>query len=312
MKVYSGFEALNDIKNPVLTIGTFDGVHVGHQKIIEKLNQIATQVDGESVLFTFFPHPRMIINPLNHGIKLIQSQAEKLEKLEKLGLKHLIIVPFTKEFSEITAYDFVVELLVKKLKINTLIVGYDHQFGKNREGDLTYLVDKGKVFDFNVIEIPAQEINDVNVSSSKIRHALEDGNISVANHYLNESFQLWGKVIHGNKLGRTIGFPTANIEINDPLKLIPGNGVYGVSLRLEDKRMVYGMMNIGIRPTIDDMKSVHIEIHIFDFNEEIYGQNIRIFIHHFIRKEQKFESIDVLKNQLKEDEKITRTTLLVS
>ena len=311
MKVYSGFEALNDIKNPVLTIGTFDGVHVGHQKIIEKLNQIATQVDGESVLFTFFPHPRMIINPLNHGIKLIQSHDEKLEKLEKLGLKHLIIVPFTKEFSEITAYDFVVELLVKKLKINTLIVGYDHQFGKNREGNLTYLIDKGKIFGFNVIEIPAQEINDVNVSSSKIRHALEDGNISVANHYLNEPFQLWGKVIHGNKLGRTIGFPTANIEINDALKLIPGNGVYGVSLILEDKRMVYGMMNIGTRPTIDEKKSIHIEIHIFDFNEDIYGQDIRIFIHHFVRKEQKFESIDALKNQLKEDEKITRTTFLV-
>jgi riboflavin kinase/FMN adenylyltransferase len=307
VKVYSDFEAISHIQNPVLTIGTFDGVHVGHQKIIERLNKKAEEVGGESVLFTFFPHPRMVINPENHGIKLIQSQAEKLEKLERLGLDHLIVFPFTEAFSELTAHDFVYEFLVKKLKVHTIIVGYDHQFGKNREGNLTYLINKGKAYHFDVIEIPAQDINDVNVSSSKIRQALDDGKIAIANHYLNEPFQLWGKVIHGNKLGRTIGFPTANVAMYDPLKIIPAFGVYGVSMQLADGKLVYGMMNIGNKPTVNDDKSTYVEVSIFDFSEDIYDTNVRVFLHTYVRTEKKFDSLNELIIQIQKDEQVIRS-----
>ena len=307
MKVYTDFEAITHIQNPVLTIGTFDGVHVGHQKIIERLNKKAAEVGGESVLFTFFPHPRMVIHPENHGIKLIQSQEEKLEKLERLGLKHLIIFPFTAEFSALTAHDFVYEFLVKKLKIHTIIVGYDHQFGKNREGNLEYLIEKGREYHFDVIEIPAQDINDVNVSSSKIRQALSEGNISIANHYLAEAFQLWGKVIHGNKLGRTIGYPTANIAITDALKIVPAFGVYAVTMLLDDGREAFGMMNIGNRPTVNKDNSVHVEVALFDFSDDIYDMDVRVFLHSYIREEKKFNSLDELILQIKQDEALIRT-----
>jgi len=225
VKIYTSFDEIQHIHKPVLTIGTFDGVHVGHQKIIEKVINRANEVGGESVLFTFYPHPRMVVNATNHGIKLIQSQEEKIEKLEKLGVQHLLIIPFTKEFSEISADDFVSLYLVKHLNIHTLIVGYDHQFGKNREGNLEFLKNKSNELSFEVLEIPAHDIDDVNVSSTKIRKAIEQGDITTANHYLGEPFQLWGKVIHGNKVGRTIGFPTANIQVNNQFKLIPNKGV---------------------------------------------------------------------------------------
>lgn len=307
MKIYTDIEEFRSIKNPVLTIGTFDGVHVGHQKIIEKMQEIARKTNGETVIFTFFPHPRMVVNPTNHGIKLIQSQTEKFEKLASLGVDHIIVYPFTKDFSEITAEAFVKEILISKLNIHTIIVGYDHQFGKNREGNLSYLENKGKEFGFEVIEIPAHEINAVNVSSSKIRQALSEGDIETANHYLNGSFEIWGKVVHGNKLGRTIGFPTANIKVDDPLKIVPGKGVYAVSVYVENKKSYFGMMNIGVRPTVNKELKETIEVNLFDFDEVLYDKPIRVCLHKRIRNEQKFDTIESLTAQLKNDETTVRS-----
>lgn len=306
MKIYTNFDEIGQIPNPVLTIGTFDGVHVGHQKIIERLNQRANEVGGESVLFTFFPHPRMVIHPTKHEIKLIQTQEEKIEKLARLGLKHLIVFPFTKEFSTLTADEFVSQFLVAKLHVHTIIVGYDHQFGKDREGNLQFLESCSLKYGFSTEEISAQEINDVNISSSKIRTALANGDIFTANHYLNEAFEMCGTVIHGNKLGRTLGFPTANLEIHDVLKLIPRNGVYGVKVALESGREYEGMMNIGTRPTFDDSLKTHIEVHLFDFKEDIYNQKIRISLRVRVREEQKFGNIEMLKQQLTQDEIFVR------
>lgn len=307
MKIYTDIEQFQSIKNPVLTIGTFDGVHVGHQKIIEKMKEIAKQTNGETVIFTFFPHPKMVVNPTNHGIQLIQSQEEKFEKLAKLGVDHVIVFPFTKAFSEITAADFVSDVLISKLNIHTIIVGYDHQFGKNREGNLTYLENKGKEYGFQVIEIPAHEINAVNVSSSKIRHALSEGDIETANHYLNGSFEIWGKVIHGNKLGRTIGFPTANIGVDDSLKIVPGRGVYAVTVSIDGGKPLFGMMNIGVRPTVNQELKETIEVNLFDFNEDIYEKSVRVCLHKRIRNEQKFDGITSLTAQLNQDEKTIRS-----
>lgn len=271
------------------------------------MKEIAKKTNGETVIFTFFPHPRMVVNPSNHGIDLIQSQEEKFEKLASLGVDHVIVFPFTKAFSEITAAEFVSDILISKLNIHTIIVGYDHQFGKNREGDLKYLENKGKEFGFEVIEIPAHEINDVNVSSSKIRHALVQGDIEIANHYLNGYFEIWGKVIHGNKLGRTIGFPTANIGVDDTLKIVPNRGVYAVTISIDGGKPLYGMMNIGFRPTVNQVLKEILEVNIFDFKDDIYGKSVRICLHKRIRNEEKFDSIDSLITQLKQDEKTIRT-----
>lgn len=312
MKVYTNFEEIQKIKNPILTIGAFDGVHVGHQKIIEQLNKIGNEVGGESVIFTFSKHPRMVLQPDTHGLKLLQSQEEKLEKLEKLGLKHIILYPFTKEFANITAEDFLKHFLLEKLGIHTLVIGYDHQFGKNREGNFNYLQEQSKILPFNVMEIDAQEVDAVNVSSSKIRQAITNGDMQTASHYLNEPFQLWGKVVHGNKLGRTIGYPTANIELNDSLKIIPKMGVYGIQIHLEDNRTLQGMLNIGIKPTINEGNNVSIEAHIFDFSENIYDLRIKVDLIQFIREEKKFTSVNELKEQLEKDEKLVRSLLCTS
>jgi riboflavin kinase/FMN adenylyltransferase len=307
VKVYQDFEEVGKIPNAVLTIGTFDGVHLGHQKIIERLKEEARKVNGETVLFTFFPHPRMVINPTNHGLKLIQTQAEKIENLERLGLDHLIIFPFTKEFSTLSADEFVKDYLVNKLHVKTIVVGYDHQFGKNREGSLKQLQKLSETLPFKVIEIPAHEVDEINVSSTKIRQAIEIGDIQTANSYLNEPFEISGKIVKGNQIGRTIGFPTANIEIGDDLKIIPTIGVYAVEVILEDQRKLHGMMNIGIRPTVTDSKEVKIEVFIFDFSEAIYDQRIKVYLLQRIRGEHRFQSVEVLRAQLQEDEKTVRT-----
>lgn len=312
MKIYTSFDEIIAIKSPVLTIGTFDGVHIGHQKIIHQLNETAQQIDGESVLFTFFPHPRMVLYPENHGIKLIQTQEEKLKKLSEFGLQHLIIIPFTLDFSSLEASLFVKKYLVEKLAIHTLIVGYDHQFGKNREGNFSFLCEQGKIYNFNVIEIPAQDIDSVNVSSSKIRKAIELGDVETANHYLNEQFSLVGEVIEGKKLGRTIGFPTANIGKIDPLKLIPAIGVYAVTIELENNEKYNGMLNIGYRPTVTDSKELSVEVHLFDFNSSIYGKYIRVYFLKKVRDELKFKSIDLLTEQLKKDEEFVRDFFICS
>ena len=307
MKVYRDFEEVGNIPNAVLTIGTFDGVHLGHQKIIERLKSEAKKINGETVLFTFFPHPRMVINPTNHGLKLIQTEAEKIENLERLGLDHLIIFPFTKAFSNLSADEFVKEYLIEKLHVKTIVVGYDHQFGKNREGTLKHLQKLSEILPFEVIEIPAHEVDEINVSSTKIRKAIEIGDVQTANNYLNEPFEISGKVVLGNQIGRTIGFPTANIEVDDALKIIPAIGVYAVEIVLADQRKLEGMMNIGIRPTVSDSEKIKIEVFIFDFSEPIYDQRIKVYLLQRIRGEHRFQSLEVLRAQLQEDEKTVRS-----
>ena len=306
MNIFYDFEALKDIPNPVLTIGTFDGVHLGHQKIVKHLNDEAQKIGGESVLFTFFPHPRMVLYPDSHGVKLIQTQAEKLAKLERMGLQNIIIFPFTLEFSRLTALEFVRDFLVNKLHVKQMVIGYDHQFGKNREGTIDYLRDISETYDFGVTEISAREIDEVNVSSTKIRNALKSGEVETANAYLGEEFELNGTVVRGKGRGRGFGFPTANIQLENDLKLIPGNGVYIVNVKLSDARTFLGMLNIGTNPTVSDENKQSLEVHLLDFNEDLYGQKIEVRFLKRLREEVKFESVEQLIDQIKEDETVTR------
>jgi riboflavin kinase/FMN adenylyltransferase len=310
VKVFSGIDSILEIKNPVLTICTFDGVHIGHQKIIERLNEEAVKIDGESVLFTFYPHPRMVLFPDSHGLKLIQTQAEKIDKLCKCGLQNVIVFPFTKEFSRLTAIEFVRDYLVNRLNVKKLVIGYDHQFGKNREGSLEFLKEIADTYDYEVIEIPAQDIDEVNVSSTKIRNALLGGDIETANNFLGENFELTGTVIKGNQIGFQMGFPTANIQIDSELKLIPGNGVYAVFVRLEDGSILNGMLNIGTRPTVTVSEELRIEVHLFDTALNLYGQKLTVRFLKRVRDEKRFEDKESLINQLKNDEITVRSIFL--
>lgn len=310
MRVFYGFEGLNEIPNPVLTIGTFDGVHLGHQKIVKNLNDVAQKIGGESVLFTFFPHPRMVLYPDSHGVKLIQTQQEKLVKLEKMGLQNVIIFPFTIEFSRLTALEFVRDFLVNKLNVKHMVIGYDHQFGKNREGTIEYLRNVSETYDFGVTEISAKEIDEVNISSTKIRKALTTGDIETANVFLGDKFELHGTIVKGKGIGRTIGFPTANIMIDDVLKLIPANGVYVVEIILSPEVRKFGMLSIGTNPTISENNAQTIEVNILDFNQDLYGQTVEVRFLKRIRDELKFESLELLISQIKKDEALTRSYLL--
>lgn len=307
MKVFQGLENGFSALHPVVTIGTFDGVHLGHQKILQKINKEAEKVGGESVLFTFHPHPRIVLNPENHNLKLLQTQEEKIEKLARIGLQNLIIYPFTTEFSNLTALEFVRDILVKKIKVKTLVIGYDHQFGKNREGGIEFLQSVSEEYGFSIIEIPVQEINDVDVSSTKIRNALLEGNIALANSFLTDSFEITGKVIEGEALGRKLGFPTANLDLETELKLIPRNGVYAVEVYLKDGRQKQGIMNIGSRPTIHVNGQLSLEVYLLDFNEDLYGQTLRVQFLENIRKERTFANTDELIEQIKKDEKHARS-----
>jgi riboflavin kinase/FMN adenylyltransferase len=286
-----------------VTIGTFDGVHFGHQKIIEKLVSEAKKAGKKSVVLTFFPHPRMVLQK-DVSLELINTIDERAALLEKTGLDYLIIHPFSKEFSRTTALEFVRDILVNQLNISKLIIGYDHHFGKNREGNITQLTEYSHLYDFIVEEIPAQDIDDVSVSSTKIRRALHAGSLKTANDYLGYNFMLNGSVINGKKLGGKIGYPTANIDVKETYKLIPKTGVYVVKSLLNEKT-VFGMMNIGNRPTVDG-KYQTIEVHFFDFDKDLYNQNITIELMYFLRDEQKFDSIELLIHQLKKDEETAR------
>ena len=289
-----------------VTIGTFDGVHFGHQKIIEKLVKEAKKANKKSVLLTFFPHPRMVLQK-DASLKLINTIEERAVLLEKTGLDYLIIHPFSKEFSKMSALEFVKDILVSQLNISKLIIGYDHHFGKNREGNITQLTEYSHVYNFKVEEIPAQDIDTVSVSSTKVRHALAAGNLKTANNYLGYNFMLNGTVVNGKKLGGTIGYPTANIDIKETYKLIPKTGVYVVKSTIEGKT-VFGMMNIGNRPTVNGIHQT-IEVHFFDFNQDLYHQNLTIELIYFLRDEQKFDGIDSLVHQLKKDEETARDYL---
>jgi riboflavin kinase/FMN adenylyltransferase len=289
-----------------VTIGTFDGVHFGHQKIIEKLVKEAKKANKKSVVLTFFPHPRMVLQK-DASLKLINTIEERAALLDKIGLDYLIIHPFSKEFSRMSALEFVRDILVNQLNISKLIIGYDHHFGKNREGNITQLIEYSHVYNFNVEEIPAQDIDTVSVSSTKIRRALASGNLKTANNYLGYSFMINGTVVNGKKLGGTIGYPTANIDVKETYKLIPKTGVYIVKSTIH-KKTVFGMMNIGNRPTVNGNHQT-IEVHFFDFTQDLYHQNLTIELIYFLRDEQKFDGINSLVGQLKKDEKNARDYL---
>jgi riboflavin kinase/FMN adenylyltransferase len=282
----------------VITIGTFDGVHIGHLKILNKIINHAKSTELKSSVLTFFPHPRMVLQK-DANIKLLNTIEEKINILERLGLDILIIHPFTKDFSRLTATEFVRDILVNTFNIKKVIIGYDHRFGRNRNANITDLRAFGNTFNFTVDEIPAQEIDDVSVSSTKIRKALEDGDIETANSYLGYEYMLTGTIIKGKGIGRQLGYPTANLSIAEDYKLIPKNGAYVVNSMLNGK-IVYGMMNIGYNPTVNGTEK-SIEINFFDFNTDLYDLKIQINILARLRDEHKFESIDALKAQLAKD-----------
>ena len=282
-----------------VTIGTFDGVHFGHQRILEKLVSDAKKAGKKSILLTFFPHPRMVLQKDN-SLELINTIEERKNLLAKTGLDYLIIHPFSKEFSRLTALAFVRDILVNQFNVSKLCIGYDHHFGKNREGNITQLKEYSKLYDFDIEEIPAQDIDDVSVSSTKIRKALAEGNVKTANTYLGYPFMLNGKVVNGKQLGGKIGFPTANIDVEEEYKLIPKTGVYVVRSSVDGKT-IYGMMNIGKRPTVDG-KHQTIEVHFFDFNQDLYEQTLTVELLYFLRDEHKFDSVEHLISQLQKDE----------
>ena len=298
MKIIRSITAFNSSEKTIVTIGTFDGIHIGHQKILKDLIKTAKKEGKKSVLLTFFPHPRMVLQKENK-ILLLNTIKEKSSLLEKMGLDYLIIHPFSREFSRLTALDFVRDILVNKLNTSRLIIGYDHHFGKNREGNIHQLKEYSLLYDFKVEEIPAQDIDDVSVSSTKIRTALKDGNLKTANNYLGYHYMLNGTVVSGKKLGGTIGFPTANLEIKEPYKLIPKTGVYIIKTHINTV-LYTGIMNIGFNPTVLG-KHQTIEAHLFDFNEDLYGKEIMIEFIYFLREEHKFESVKELVVQLNID-----------
>ena len=300
MIVHNSIQNLPAFTNAVITIGTFDGVHTGHQQIIQLMKTEAAKVGGETVIITFDPHPRKIIKPGEPPILLLNTLKEKIELLEKAGIDHLVIVAFTETFANQTAEEYIDDFLVKTFHPHSIIIGYDHHFGKGRKGNIKLLEEKGTELNYCVKEIPAHMLQEAAISSTKIRTALLNGDIATANSCLGYSYFFSGEVIQGNKLGRTIGYPTANLKIEDEDKLVPGNGVYAVEINQNLK----GMMNIGVRPTIDGINRV-IEVNIFDFNTDIYGETLTITLKKHLRSEKKFFSLEELKVQLAEDKKDT-------
>ena len=300
MKVFRDLKEFKRLPNAVVTTGTFDGVHAGHQKILENLKEIAKNDGGETVLLTFFPHPRMVLFPDDNDLKLLNTLDEKIDLLEKAGIDNLIIHPFTQAFSRFTATQYVKDILTETIGVKKLVIGYDHHFGRNREGSYENLFQMAPQYGFELVEIPAQEIDAVNVSSTKIRKALIDGDIKSANSFLNYKYNLTGEVVEGNKLGRTIGFPTANIETDSSYKLVPGVGVYAVEVMVNGV-LHGGMLNIGFRPTVNKILKQTVEVHIFGFNADIYGNKITLYFLEKIRDEVKFNGLEELKNQLEID-----------
>lgn len=301
MKVYTNIEALPPFKNAVITIGTFDGVHQGHLQIIRQLIKEADKVQGEPVLITFHPHPKQVVDSVKKPLFLLNTPEEKIELLHFAGINNIVIVPFTRDFAEQPPGNYIKDFLVDKFHPHTIIIGYDHRFGKDRAGDYHLLEDEAINFNFKVTEIPEHVLQDVTISSTKIREALLSGDIETANIFLGYNYFLSGTVVDGNKLGKTIGYPTANLQITDEEKLIPSNGVYAVEVTVEGFPGKYtGMMNIGIRPTVDGTNRV-IEVNIFDFDETIYGKMVKVIFKSKLRDEIKFSGLDALKEQLARD-----------
>lgn len=299
MKIYHNIDEFVPLKNAVVTIGTFDGVHVGHRKIISRIKELAANTGGETVLLTFFPHPRMILHPEDESIKLINTMPEKAELLEELGVEHLIITPFSRDFSNQSAEEYIREVLVNRIGTKTIVIGYDHRFGKDRQGGLNDLLRLGPVYGFEVVEIPEQDIHDVAVSSTRIREALLNDNIEEANDFLGYPFFVTGTVVRGDQIGRQIGYPTANIVVNERYKLVPSGGIFAVRVMVGNQ-MYNGMGYIGTRPTINGLTR-NIEVNIFDFDQDIYNQKIRVEFLNYIRGDIKFDSLEALKVQIAQD-----------
>lgn len=299
MKIYHSLEDFTRLSFGVVTSGTFDGVHLGHQKILQRVREIASKHGGESVVITFWPHPRLILRPEEPALKLLNTFEEKAELLRKHGVQHLLRIPFTKEFSQISSMEFITQILVETMGTKKLVIGYDHRFGKNREGSFEQLKLNGPTYGFEVEEIPRQDVDHVGVSSTKIRKALESGDIDTANHFLGRPYLLSGRIIKGDKLGRVLGFPTANIDLDSHDKLVPAEGIYAVTV-LYGHTEYGGMLYIGNRPTVDGSRR-SIEVNIFDFDKDIYGETIQVSFQKLLRSDSKFEDLESLKRQLEKD-----------
>ena len=299
MKIYYQIDDFTPVKNAVVTSGTFDGVHLGHQKILGRLREAAQRINGETVVITYWPHPRFILSPGDTSLRILNTFEEKAELLKEQGVQHLLRIPFTKEFSQITSREFISRILVERIGTRVLVIGYDHRFGKNREGSFEQLKIDAPTYGFEVEEIPRHDVDDVAVSSSKIRRALEEGDIASATHWLGKPYALTGSVIRGDKLGRVLGFPTANIDVDSHHKLIPSEGIYAV-LAEHAGRTYQGMLYIGNRPTVDGSKR-SIEVNLFEFDQEIYGETLKINLIAALRKDAKFPDLERLREQLARD-----------
>lgn len=302
MRIYHDLDDFSPVPNAVVTSGTFDGVHVGHQKILSRLREIAGKINGETVVITFWPHPRLVLNP-DADIKLLNTFEEKAELLKEQEIHHLLRIPFTKEFSQLTSGEFISKILVDRIGTKKLVIGYDHHFGKNREGSFEQLKLNGPKYGFDVEEIPRQDVDHIAVSSTKIRQALETADLETATHLLGRPYSITGRVIKGDQLGRQIGFPTANIELDSTHKLVPAEGIYAVTVQHEHTTHK-GMLYIGNRPTVDGTKRA-IEVNIFKFEKDIYGETLSVKFQHRIRGDIKFNNLEELKLQMKKDEEIS-------
>lgn len=296
MKIYHGIEDFSRLSYAVVTSGTFDGVHVGHQKILYRLREAAIRHGGETVVITFWPHPRLVLHPEDTSLKLLNTFEEKAELLKQQGIQHLLRIPFTREFSQLSSEEFITKIIVDTIGTKKLIIGYDHHFGKNREGSFEQLKLNAPKYGFEVEEIPRQDVDHVGVSSTKIRRALEEGDIDTATHFLGNPYSLTGRVVMGDKLGRILGYPTANLQLDTAYKLVPADGIYAVTISYSHERFK-GMLYIGNRPTVQGMTR-NIEVNIFDFNGDIYGESLTIHFHKLIRRDTRFNDLEELKKQL--------------
>jgi riboflavin kinase/FMN adenylyltransferase len=309
MKTIHGIENFPADEASIVTIGTFDGVHLGHQQILKQLTETSRKSKLKSVLLTFFPHPRMVLQP-DISMRLIQTIQEREKALENTGLDYLVIHPFSTTFSRLSADDYVKQILVEQLNVRKVVVGYDHRFGRNRTASLEDMYHYADIYDFEVIEIDAKKIDSIAVSSTKIRKAIDDGNIELANTYLGQQFSLEGTVVHGEKRGRELSYPTANIDLQNQHKIVPKQGVYLVKSKLKG-HVVYGMMNIGTKPTFDT-STPSIEVHFFDWNDDLYGQVVQVELLKWVREERKFSSFEELQAQIQADEQYCRSSIPTS
>lgn len=307
MKIYEGLAGFTPVRNAVVTSGTFDGVHLGHQKILNRIREIARTIHGETVLITFWPHPRLVLYPDEHNLRLLSTFEEKTKLLRQFGIDHLITIPFTQEFSQMSSQEFISKILIESIETKKLVIGYDHRFGKNREGSFEYLKANSLTFGFELEEIPRQDVDEIGVSSTKIRRALESGDVKTASNCLGRPYELNGIVIKGQQIGRSIGFPTANIHIPNDYKLIPKDGVYAVEASV-DGSIYKAMLNIGNRPTVDGTKKT-VEANLFDFQGDLYDRQITVYFREFLREERKFENLEALKIQLVLDQQAARSLL---